>query len=278
MKTQTTIKKRVDVQGRGLHGGKPVKIEFSPAKKNSGITVKNNGESYRLGPDKVFSTKRGTSIRHGRSVIHTVEHLVSAVRGMGIDNVAVDISGNEAPALDGSAFLFVNALKKAGTQKISAPKKQLLLRNPVVLSGKGCWMAVLPFNGFKVRYFSDFSDHGIPADDCSIKITPQSYEKEISKARTFGFKSELKWLMAAGLIKGASLENAVLIDKGKPVKTKLRYKNELTRHKVLDIIGDFGLINAELNMLVIAVKTGHEMNIKTVNKILSNNSWLKSNN
>jgi UDP-3-O-[3-hydroxymyristoyl] N-acetylglucosamine deacetylase len=194
--------------------------------------------------------------------------MVSAVRGMGIDNVKVEIDGGEEPPVfDGSSFEYIKAISRVSPSIQEENKKELNIKNPIVVKDNDKYLAVLPYHEFKVHYFSDFSGNGLKPEEYSASITPESYINEIARARTFGFKNEIETLIKSGLIKGANLKNAVLIDKGKPVNTKLRYKNELTRHKILDIVGDFGLLGANLNLLVIAVKTGHTQNIEMARMI-----------
>jgi UDP-3-O-acyl N-acetylglucosamine deacetylase len=266
---QATIRKSISVSGAGLHKGAPAEIEFSPSGAGTGIILENKGEIYGLDVKYVSDTNRGTVLQKGKSKIYTVEHMLSAVKALGVDNIRIRVRGDEAPAMDGSAFLFVKALKKAGITGQAAEKKVFTPREPLLLRENGKYMAALPGKGFSVYYFSDFSKQGLAPEEAGGKVTPENFIKEISRARTFGFKQEIEALQKAGLIKGASLKNAIVIDKGKPVNGRLRFKNEPARHKVLDIIGDFSFIEGEINMTVIAYKTGHTENIKMVKQILN---------
>lgn len=272
---QLTIKNSAGVSGTGLHGGMRVKIEFFPARPDSGIIIKNSEAEQRLGPGCVSEVNRGTSIFKGRKKILTVEHVISAIRGARIDNIIIHIEGNEPPALDGSAAGFVKALKKAGLKRQGVKKKQIKLKAPIAAADNGAYMAVIPSDRFKVYYFADFSDKRLPAGGFFFDSKSGDYEKEIAPARTFGFKEELGRLIKAGLIKGAAPENAVLFDKGRLVKGRLRFKDEHIRHKVLDVIGDFGMLGANLDMTVFAVKTGHRHNIEMTKRIIKQNSGKK---
>jgi UDP-3-O-acyl N-acetylglucosamine deacetylase len=271
---QTTLIKPAAVEGPGLHKGKKTTVIFNPAPGGSGISVKNSGFTYKLSPALVLDTKRGTTIRYKGSIVHTVEHMLSALQGLRVDNCLIEIIGNEPPAADGSSFSYVMALKRAGICEQKKEKTEMILKEPLMLADEDKYIAVIPWKGLKISYFSDFSKYGVKPADYSADITPSIYEKEVSKARTFGFKSEIGWLIKAGLIKGASLKNAILIgEDGAPVSGTLRYHDELTRHKVLDIAGDFKLIQGSLNMHIIAVKTGHKQNIemaKIINKFFEN--------
>jgi UDP-3-O-acyl N-acetylglucosamine deacetylase len=264
---QITLKIPVVISGPGLHKGRKNTLTIKPAKAGCGIIIRNCGVEYKLAPELVHDTNRGTTIRYKNSTIHTVEHLVSALRGLSIDNVILEIDGDEPPAVDGSSFPYVKAVKKAGLITLQKEKEVIKINEPVMLEDNDSYMAILPNKGFKVTYFADFSKYQVPPSDVSVDITPVSYEKSVSKARTFGFKSEIGWLLKAGLIKGASLDNAILMDNGKPVQGSLRYKDELTRHKILDIIGDFGMLGANFDMHIIAVKTGHKNNVEMARRI-----------
>ncbi len=264
---QITLKKAAEISGPGLHKGRINTVIISPAEPDAGLLIRNAGFEYSLSPSLVSDTKRGTTIKYKKSVLHTVEHMVSALRGLGIDNAVIEVKGDEPPAADGSSYPYVLAVKKAGIKTLPKEKKFIDIKEPMLVEDKGRYLAVLPYRGLKISYFADFSGYGIAPSDVTEIITPAIYEKMISKARTFGFKSEIGWLISAGLIKGASLENAILIDKGRPVKGELRYPDELTRHKILDIAGDFGMLGANLNMHIIAVKTGHKHNVEMARKI-----------
>jgi len=255
------------IVGPGLHKGKINKIFISASEADTGLKIINAGCEYVITPSLVADTKRGTTLKYKKSVLHTIEHMVSALRGLGIDNAVITVEGDEPPAADGSSYPYVVALQKAGLKQLKKDKKFIDIKTPMLVQDGERYLAVLPYRGLKVSYFSDFSGYGIKPAEVTEQITPKAYEKMVSKARTFGFKSEIGWLIKAGLIKGASLENAILIDKGLPVKGSLRYPDELTRHKVLDIVGDFGMLGANLNMHIIAFKTGHKHNVEMARKI-----------
>ncbi len=261
------LKGSASVEGRGLHTGVLSKVTFSPAQSNSGIVIRNGNEEYKVSPGLVFDTKRGTSLKFGKSEVHTVEHLLAAVKGMFVDDVIIDIEGIEPPCSDGSAAAYVKAVKKAGVTPQAVEVSVQELKEPLIIKENGKYMAALPYPKQKFVYFSDFSAMGIAPEESEFVLKPGSFEKEIASARTFGFKNEIETLMKAGLIKGADENSAILIDNGKPVNTKYRMKQELTKHKLLDMTGDFALLNQRINMLVIGVKTGHEQNVNMAEKI-----------
>jgi UDP-3-O-acyl N-acetylglucosamine deacetylase len=264
---QLTLKTTAEFSGPGLHNGNKNRVLISPAPAGSGLVIINRGYQYVLNPELVLDTKRGTTIKYKKSVVHTVEHLISSLKGMDVDNAVIEIDGDEPPAADGSAGPYVEAIKKSGLKTQSKEKIYTAIETPLLVEDNGRYLAVLPCDKFRISYFADFSGQGILPSDVTEDINPAIYEKNISGARTFGFKSEIGWLIKAGLIKGASLDNAILLDKGQPINGPLRFKDELTRHKILDIIGDFGLLNSNLKMHIIAVKTGHKHNVEMVKKI-----------
>ncbi len=267
---QKTIKKSFEIKGAGLHYGGKNSIIFYPAKANSGIIIKVNGVNFPLDVRSVLSTQRGTDICLNNFRISTIEHLLASVKGLGIDNIIIEINGNEAPILDGSSKIFCEKFLKNGIIVQNKKKREIKIKQSFLVSNNGKYIAGLPSDSFKIYYFSDFSASGIKPDFWGGKITPEFFLKQIAPARTFGFKSELRTLKRQGLIKGATLQNAVLIDRGKPVNTKLRFKNELLRHKILDIIGDLSYIPGYLKICIIAYKTGHTENIMMVKEILKN--------
>lgn len=265
-----TIKKSFEISGTGLHYGGKNRVIFYPSAENSGIVIKVNNKDYILDAGNVISTNRGTDVCFNNFRISTIEHLFASIKGLGIDNIIIEINGNEVPVLDGSAKIFCEKLIKSGIISQKKAVKQININKPVLISSNGKYIIALPSDVFKIFYFSDFSSYGIAPDFWGCKITPEFFLKEIAPCRTFGFKSEIDLLRKKGLIKGATLKNAVLIDDGKPVNTKLRFKNELLRHKILDIIGDLIYIPGYLKMCIIGYKTGHTENIMLVKEIIKN--------
>ncbi|MCX7698298.1 MAG: UDP-3-O-acyl-N-acetylglucosamine deacetylase [Candidatus Goldbacteria bacterium] len=266
---QQTIKKSFEINGIGLHHGGKNRIIFHPADENSGIILNINNKSYSLQIQKVISTNRGTDVCFNDFKIATIEHLLASIKGLGIDNVVLEIHGNEAPVLDGSSKIFCKKILKNGIIKQKKIKKIFEINEPVLVSNNDKHIIAIPSETFKIFYFSDFNSFGIKPDFWGGTITPEFFLKKIAPARTFGFKDEIEILKKKGLIKGATLKNAILIDRGRPINTKLRFKNELTRHKILDIIGDLAYINGYLKICIIAYKTGHTENIMMVKKLLS---------
>jgi len=264
---QATIKREARLTGRGLHAGSLSEIAIKPAPEGTGFMVNDrtgkNGGSFIMSPFCVLDTKRGTTLKHRGFKFHTVEHLVSALRGCGITNAAIDVlAGNEPPIYDGSALEMHNIIKKAGRVMQKQNLRDIEIKEPVLYKEKGAYIAAIPCDIFRVSYYSDFSAKGLAPQHADYDET-RDYAKTVAGARTFGFRKEIEWLLKSGLIKGADMGSAILFDdKGIPENTRLRFKTEPAMHKVLDITGDFGLINARLKAHIIAYRTGHRHNIE----------------
>jgi|DewCreStandDraft_4_1066084.scaffolds.fasta_scaffold02317_20 UDP-3-O-acyl N-acetylglucosamine deacetylase len=267
---QKTIKKSFEISGTGLHYGDKAKIVFYPSCENSGVLIEINDKKFSLNEKNIISTNRGTDVCFDGFRISTIEHLLASIKGLGIDNILLKIQGQEAPILDGSSKIFCEKLIKNGIINLKKEKKIVKIKKSIVINNNEKYIVAIPSDNFKVYYFSDFSSLGVKQDFWGGKITPEFFLKNIAPSRTFGFKKEIDTLKKNGLIKGATLKNAILIDNGKPVNTKLRFINELTRHKVLDIIGDLAYINGYLKICIIGYKTGHTENIMMVKELLKN--------
>jgi UDP-3-O-[3-hydroxymyristoyl] N-acetylglucosamine deacetylase/3-hydroxyacyl-[acyl-carrier-protein] dehydratase len=268
---QTTLAKPVSFTGVGLHTGNKSKITFNPAPINTGIKFIRIDLSKKVEIDAVVTNvvdiSRGTTLGVGDVRIHTVEHILAAVRGLEIDNVIIEVDNNEPPVGDGSSYPFVKVLKKAGVNIQGEPREYFELRDSVSINHNDMYVVIIPDKEFKVSFTVSYN-HPLLGDQYqSLTIKPEIFEREISKARTFCFEDEVETLKKQGLIKGGTLENAVVIGKNKILNEKLYYPNEFVRHKMLDIIGDLALIGKPLKAHVIAIKTGHALNIKAAQKL-----------
>lgn len=268
--TQTTLKKPVTLSGIGLHTGNPSKIVFRPAPADTGIRFfRSDMDGRPMIParlENVVATVRGTNIGIGEAKVHTVEHVLSALTGLGIDNADIDVSTNEPPAMDGSAMPFFKALLEAGLEHFSdRPKRYLSIPEEVTYEDKGSFYRAVPSEHFDIKA-SLIHDHPlVPKLDLSVRIDTESYVSEIAGARTFCFEHEVAFLKSQGLAQGGSLENAIVIGRDK-IHTNaegLRFEDEFVRHKVLDLIGDLTLIGRSLfNIRIEAVRPGHSHNIE----------------
>ncbi|NJB68908.1 UDP-3-O-[3-hydroxymyristoyl] N-acetylglucosamine deacetylase [Desulfobaculum xiamenense] len=243
---QTTIQKSVKCSGIGLHSGRKVELVIRPAGEDTGIVfvLKNENGTRFLSPtpESVVGTGLATTLGEGRDSIATVEHLMAALRGMGIDNVQIEVSGGEVPIMDGSAASFVFLLKSAGIRRQSRPRRVFMLAKPFSHRNGDKYINARPYDGFRVDYVIDFDHPMIARQQLRFELTPESFATEVAKARTFGFLRDVEYLQKNGLALGGSLDNAVVLDEYGVVNAEgLRYENEFVRHKILDFIGDMAV-------------------------------------
>lgn len=272
---QKTIGGFISIGGIGLHSGKKAKITLRPAPENSGyifINVKEVFPSEIVASfDKVLDTTLATTIGEGNVYFRTVEHLISALRGMDVDNVIVEVEGDEVPIMDGSAAPFVYLLKKVGIVEQRRYRKFIFVKNPVKFSDGEKYIEILPSSEFKIDFTIDFPHPLIGMQSFSFVASPDNFEKDIAKARTFGFLKEVEYLKNNGFALGGSLENAVVIDdKGILNKDGLRFNDEFVRHKILDLIGDIALLGYPVVGHIKAFKSGHALNNMLCKELFEN--------
>ncbi|MCS7008338.1 MAG: UDP-3-O-acyl-N-acetylglucosamine deacetylase [Chthoniobacterales bacterium] len=272
MEKQTTLATPVSLEGTSLHTGEKVSLTLHPAPANHGYKF-----LRRDLPDEpilealannVRQVERATTIVQGTAKIHTVEHILSALSGMGVDNALIEMDANEPPICDGSAFPFVQLIKKAGIVELDAPRSTFEPPETIFLENKNSSLiGILPDNHFRISC-TQVGPEGKFPQFATFEITPDIYEKEISAARTFVYYEEVKPLMDKGLIKGGSLENAIVI-RGNQILSKepLRYSDEFVRHKILDIIGDLALAGRRLRGHIVAIRPGHAINTELAKAI-----------
>ena len=272
MDRQKTIGKVVSYKGVGLHMGKEITLTLEPASVDEGVVFIREdlpgAPQISARTNKVTSNKRGTSIGDEKVGVHTVEHILAALAGLGIDNVKVRIDGEEVPAADGSALPFVRLIQEAGTIVQDAPRRVFTVKEPLWMEEDGRRLVVLPCSEFKITYTVDFPFSPLKSEFGEFTIDKDTFIQEIAPSRTFGFMEEVEELKKAGLVQGGSLENAVVIGKeGVINKEGLRFPNEPVRHKILDLIGDLYLLGGPIQAHIIAVKAGHLFNVKLVKKL-----------
>lgn len=267
---QTTIKQEVELDGVGLHTGNKCRLTFRPAPANTGIRFfRSDLPGIPMIPARlgfVVTTVRGTNLGLGDAKVHTVEHVLSACTGLGIDNLDVLATANEPPIMDGSALPFVDALLKAGLTDLDAPKRWLHLPHEVTYEAKdGARYRAVPSDKFEI-VATLIHDHPLmPKMSLSMTVDRESYLAEVARARTFCFEHEVAYLKSQGLAQGGSLENAIVIGKDKfhTNSEGLRFSDEFVRHKMLDLIGDLTLIGRPLfNMRIEAERLGHAHNVE----------------
>lgn len=262
---QTTIHKSVRCTGIGLHSGKQVELVLRPAAEDTGVlfSLRNGSGSTFLtpAPSLVVETGLATVLGDGRETVATVEHLLAAVSGMGIDNINIEVTGKELPIMDGSAASFVYLLKQAGVRKLSKARQVLAIKKNVDFEMDGKFIKARPYDGFRVDYTIEFAHPLIGTQRVELEITPENFISEVAKARTFGFLKEVDYLHANGLALGGSLDNAIVLDEYGVLNAEgLRFKDEFVRHKLLDFVGDMAVIGAPLQGHFEVFASGHAMN------------------
>lgn len=273
MERQRTIEKEVRIKGVGIHTGKAVNVCFKPAARDTGINFVRvdlpGAPVIRASVANVMDNYLGlrrTSLGCNGAEIHTVEHLLSALFGLGIDNLIIEIDTEEIPAMDGAASAFCRILGEAGIAEIAAAKSSFVVREPVCVEENDAYIAVLPNDNLRISYTLSYPDTFLN-QYVNIIITGGSFLQEIAPCKTFCLESEVKLLRKQGLGQGASAENTVVVDNTGTIQGKSAFPDELTRHKVLDLIGDFSLLSPSIKAHIVAVKSGHSLNIRLVKKI-----------
>jgi UDP-3-O-[3-hydroxymyristoyl] N-acetylglucosamine deacetylase/3-hydroxyacyl-[acyl-carrier-protein] dehydratase len=276
---QTTLDKAVSCRGVGLHLGKETTITFNPAPPDTGyVFVRTDVESrpsIRVCPENVRMIEeqaRRTTLGENYFEVHTVEHVLSALYGLEIDNAIIEIDSDEPPEpADGSVSSFVAILKEAGVATLNRhPRKMFKITEPVSLEYFGATLTVVPYSGLRISFTIDYDIKAIGTQYLSLDITPDTFTEEIAPARTFCLYRDVKALQEKGLIKGGTLDNAVVIgDDGIMNDNPLRFPDEFVRHKILDLIGDLSLLGIRLEGHVISAKSGHASNVQFVKKIKS---------
>ncbi|MDQ6972143.1 MAG: UDP-3-O-acyl-N-acetylglucosamine deacetylase, partial [Mariprofundaceae bacterium] len=274
---QRTLKHAIRCSGIGLHSGHKVGLWLKPAPEDSGIVFHRiNGDSRVEIPARaefVTDTRMCTSLGRDGASIATVEHLLSAMAGLGIDNAIIEVDGPEVPIMDGSSAPFVFLIQCAGIREQSAAKKVLRIVKKVTVEDGDRTCSLHPAAGFKVSYLLDYDHPLLRERAASIDFTTQAYTREVARARTFGFLHEIEAMQKAGLALGGSLENAIVLDAFRVVNDGgLRYEDECVRHKILDTVGDLSLSGYPVVGAFTGERTGHDMNHRLVTALLADES------
>ncbi|NQY27139.1 MAG: UDP-3-O-acyl-N-acetylglucosamine deacetylase [Piscirickettsiaceae bacterium] len=272
---QRTLKNVIRATGVGLHSGNTVYLTLRPAAPNTGIIFRRIDldpvVEFKAKAENVGETALSTTLMENGHKVSTVEHLLSAFAGLGIDNAYVDLNAPEVPIMDGSAGPFVFLVQSAGIEEQAAPKKFIRIKETVLIEDGDKWARFEPFNGFKVSFTIDF-DHpaftGRP-QEVEVDFSSTSFVREVSRARTFGFMKDIEKLRENNLALGGSMDNAIVVDDYRVLNEDgLRYEDEFVRHKVLDAIGDLYLLGYSLIGAFYGHKSGHELNNKLLRKLL----------
>jgi len=274
---QRTLKNVIRATGVGLHTGEKVYLTLRPAPSDTGIIFRRIDLSepveIRACPENVSDTRLSTTLECNGARVSTVEHLMSAFAGLGIDNAYVDLTAAEVPIMDGSAGPFVFLVQSAGIAEQSAPKRFMRIKKKIRLEEGDKWACFEPFEGFKVSFAIEF-DHPTfrnSTQNASVDFSTTSFVREVSRARTFGFMGDLEALRAAGLARGGGLDNAIVLDEYRILNDDgLRYEDEFVKHKVLDAIGDLYLLGHPLIGAFSAHKSGHSLNNRLLRELVMN--------
>lgn len=260
---QTTLRAPFTVRGQGLHTGAPCAVTARPAPADSGITFlcRCEGEPVRVPAlaASVVETRRCTALGAGGARLDTVEHLLSALAGLRVDNAEIEVDGPELPALDGSALPWVAAIRGAGVERLEELGRVRQLSQPVALRDGESWLVAVPADRYTLTCATHFDHPLLGTQAVSFSEDPDAYVREVAPARTFGFAHEVEALLAAGLARGGSLDNALVIHEDH-FSSDLRIPDECTRHKLLDLIGDLSLAGGRLHAHITAVRPGHRAN------------------
>ena len=276
---QTTIYREIELSGKGVHSGAPVSLVLHPADANTGLRflVSKRGRIIADIPAEVRYVKNltlCTVIGDDSGVsISTVEHLLAALRGLGVDNCYIEVDSKEIPIMDGSAAAFVEAIDEGGIRELSEPRRYIKVLKPVRVQEGECWGELTPHSGFHLDVEINFESSVIGQQRLSLEMSPGVFRNEISRARTFGFMRDVEKLWKAGLALGASLENTVAIGDDRILNTDgLRYQHEFVRHKMLDAVGDLALAGFQILGAYRSVRGGHRLNAHVLKALLGDTS------
>ena len=273
---QRTLKNIIRATGVGLHTGEKVYLTLRPAAPNTGIVFRRidlkQPVEIKADPHRVGDTRLSTCLEKNGVRVATVEHLMSAFAGLGVDNAYVDLTAPEVPIMDGSASPFVFLLQSAGIEEQRVPKKFIRIKKTIEVIDGDKWVRFEPYNGFRINFSIDF-DHPVfdqTGQSVSVDFANTSYIKEVSRARTFGFMQEVETLRSMGLALGGSLDNAIVMDEYRVLNSDgLRYEDEFVKHKVLDAIGDLYLLGHPLIGTFTGHKSGHTQNNALLRALLA---------
>lgn len=274
MKPQKTIKTECKLTGRSLFGGQDAKLTFRPGAVNTGVIFVRTdvSEPVRISAiaPNIAERSRRTTIKKGSVSIETVEHCLAAITGMEIDNLVVEVSGPELPAPDYSCSTYFKVLKRAGIAEQQAVRKEFVIREPISIIAGDASIYALPYadEGLNITYDLDYGGHtGIGRQIFSCRLTPESFEKQLSPARTFLLEAEAKQFQARGVGKHISPRDILVINSDGPIKNSYRFPNECARHKIVDLIGDLALVGRAVKGRIVAYKSGHTLNQQLVRKL-----------
>lgn len=272
MAYRRTLKRTVGCTGIGLHSGRPVRLALKPAVAGHGVRFRRSdagGAEIPASLEHLASLDHATTLSRDGIAVGTVEHLLSALYALGVDDVLVEVDGPEVPVLDGSAAPFVILIHEAGLKPLPAPRRFLKVTESVEIVRGGKWVRISPADQFRVSYLIGFDHPLLRHQAASFRISRDVFEEEIAPARTFGFLRDVETMRRNGLALGGSLENAVVIGESGVLNNKLRFEDEFVRHKILDAIGDLALVGHPIIGHLEACKAGHGLHAALAQKLMS---------
>jgi UDP-3-O-[3-hydroxymyristoyl] N-acetylglucosamine deacetylase len=272
MRLQRTLRQEVSFSGIGLHTGRHATVTLKPAPRDSGIVFNRLDRIavIRSHIGAVTDTAFATTLGNGTVKIKTVEHILAALAGLSIDNLIIEVDGPEIPILDGSSTELVNILLQAGIAKQGKKMPYMRITKPVLMDDGHAEIALLPYEGRRITSRIHFDHHFLGEQNLTVELNEETFVREVAPARTFGFLKDVQYMMANGLAKGGSLNNAIILgDDGVMNSSGLRFKDEFVRHKILDCIGDFSLIGFPIYGHLLSDRAGHSTNLKFMKKLIS---------
>lgn len=275
MDNQRTIKEEISFEGVGLHTGNKARITFRPAGADTGVvfirTDSPQKTEIKVCIENLLSVTKGyrrTSVGVEGFEVQTIEHLMAALVGLRIDNLYIEIDNNEVPGMDGSSASFCEIISKSGLQEQDKPRRYFLIKEFICVEEEGASIVALPHTDYKVAYTLSYDHPMLKSQFMELVINEEVFSSQLAKARTFCIEDEVQDLRKQGLGKGANYENTLVLGKGGVVKNTLRFENEFVRHKMLDLIGDLGVLGVPIKGYIVALKSGHALNLKLLRKIV----------
>lgn len=272
---QMTLAKSIKLSGKGLHSGRDTVVEVHPAPENTGIVFRQGLHTVSGLASNVVDTSRGTTIGFNGFRVLTIEHLMAALRGTGVDNAYVEVVGGETPALDGSAKAYVKAIHSVGLVGQEAERRTFTLTEPICVQRKDSFILAVPSDKMSITYVIDYDHPMIGSQSSNYVLNEADFAKEIAPARTFVLYEEVAGLLDQELAQGGSLDNVIVIWKDR-MSSRLRFRDELVRHKVMDIVGDLALVGGIINAEILAVRSGHALNVEFAKEVLRTFSTRKA--
>ncbi len=270
--TQKTIRREVTCTGIGLHCGKRVHLRLLPAPVDSGFRFRRvdlGGKEIPVALDNLHATAYATQLTYADVSVNTVEHILSAAAGVGIDNLVIELDGEEVPIMDGSSAPFVYLLHEAGLRRQQAPRRFVKIVEPLHVQEHDKSISVYPADRLKISYTIDFDHPLIGTQRETFCVSPRAYTEQIAPARTFGFLRDVEVMRSHGLALGGSMENAIVVGENSILNPQLRFPDEFVRHKILDVIGDLALLGNPMLGHVVAYRAGHALHAQLVDRVLS---------